>query len=334
MQASRPEDRIASRRERVHILAGVICNNNCVFCMEDDREGRERSNARTTDDVVRWVLERSRGCEEVCFTAGEPTTNPRLAAWARMARDSGARQVSLMTNGRALAYPAFARQLVAAGIGRFYVSIHGHERRLHDGLTRTPGSFDQTVAGIDNLAALKAEGIEIHTSTVLNRRNLPFLGTIYRFLRTRGVDQVVFNVPQVTGGTAAHFDALMPTYREIAGQAGRFLEEQGRTEQPVMAFLVDIPLCTTTALPDFNRGYVESHAFFAPPDYGLPTEEQASFPRTGPGNDLVCIRREDLDDRQRRKRPECARCRYDAACDGVWAHYVERRGWDEMAPAE
>ena len=34
-------------------------------------------------------------------------------------------------------------------MNRFYVSIHGHTKKLHEGLTRTPESFEQTVAGLD-----------------------------------------------------------------------------------------------------------------------------------------------------------------------------------------
>ena len=94
------EERIANREERVHILTGAICNNNCIFCMEEDRDARYVTNSATTDERVRWVLDQNRGCEEVCFTSGEPTTNKRLPAWARMARDAGVHKISVMTNAR------------------------------------------------------------------------------------------------------------------------------------------------------------------------------------------------------------------------------------------
>jgi hypothetical protein len=34
------EARIAGKAPRVHILTGAVCNNNCIFCMEEDRDGR------------------------------------------------------------------------------------------------------------------------------------------------------------------------------------------------------------------------------------------------------------------------------------------------------
>ena len=328
------EDRIASKQERVHILTGAVCNNNCVFCMEEDRDARYVTNSATTDEVVQWILGNNRGCEEVCFTSGEPTTNPRLPQWVRWAKEHGARTVSVMTNGRALSYEKYARGLVAAGMNRFYVSIHGHNAKLHEGLTRTPGSFEQTVGGLDRIAALKRYGVQLHTSTVITKRNLPAMGEIYRFLREHGVGQVVFNVMQANGRANTHFEQIFPKYTEIARVAAEFLAEQTQREARVMAFLVDIPLCTTTALPDFNRGYVESYVHFEPvaAAHEVLAAEEKEARRTGADGQLVQIRRSDLDDAERRKRDECRTCRYEPVCEGVWSNYLRRYGWDEMVP--
>jgi len=327
------QERIEGRQERVHILTGAVCNNNCVFCMEEDREGRIVTNSATTDEVVKWILGKNRGCEEVCFTSGEPTTNKALGRWVRWAKEHGVRRISVMTNGRALSYDRYAKALVAAGMNRFYISIHGHEKKLHEGLTRTPDSFEQTVAGIDQIARLKAHGVELHTSTVITKRNLPAMADIYRFLRAHGVDQVVFNVMQANGRADTYFEQIFPRYTEIARVAAEFIREQQRRESQVMAFLVDIPLCTTEALPDFNRGYVESYAHYEPPASSPAlAPERVSERLGGPDGQLVQIKRSDLDDAERQKRAECGQCRYERHCEGVWHNYLRRYGWDEMVP--
>jgi MoaA/NifB/PqqE/SkfB family radical SAM enzyme len=250
-----------------------------------------------------------------------------------MASDAGVRRISVMTNGRALSHEPYARLLISAGIRRFYVSIHGHDAKLHEGLTRTPGSFDQTVAGLDVLARYRRHGIEVHTSTVITKRNLPHLTEIYRFLRAHGVDQVVLNVMQANGRADTHFDQLFPRYRDIAEAARAFLDAQRAIEARPPVFLVDIPLCTTEGIPDFHRGYVESYAHYEPTSGGghdleLPAARDAAVR----GEALVQIRRADLDDAARSKRAECARCRYDTICEGVWSNYLRRHGWEEMAP--
>lgn len=324
-------ERIERQGVRLHVSIGAICNNNCVFCMEEDREGRYVNNSAMTKQRVRWMLEQHRGAEEVCFTSGEPTTRPELPEFVTWARELGYERISMMTNGRRFAHFPYAVALVKAGMNRVYVSIHGHEKKLHEGLTRTPDSFEQTVAGIDSIAKLSRFGVELHTSTVLTDRNLPYLKEIYSFLRSRGVHQVVFNVMQANGRANTYFEQIFPKYTEIAERFRAFLSEIDETS--AMAFLVDIPLCTTEGISDFNRGFVEKH-------FHYDIESQAILdgfsPETrraeGKGKGLVLLMREDLDSAERTKQPSCQSCRYDRQCEGVWRNYTRRYGWDEFVP--
>jgi MoaA/NifB/PqqE/SkfB family radical SAM enzyme len=321
-------ERLARRRERLHVAVGTECNNNCLFCVEANRARRRIANAAITLERVRAILEAHRGVEEVCFTSGEPTTRPELGAMVRVARELGFRTVSLMTNGRRLAYPGYAASLAAAGVTRFCISIHGYERWLHEGLTRTPGSFAQTVSGLGEVARLRPEGVTLHTSTVVTTRNLPHLRELYRYLRARGVEQVVLNVMQATGRAEEHFARLFPPYRDIVAAFGALLH--AATEPRPMAFLVDVPLCLTEGVPDFNRGFVERQFHYEASPHvvpDLPEERAAAGVRA-----LARVSRDDLDRAERRKRAECATCRHEPLCEGVWRAYVERRGWDEFVP--
>lgn len=324
-------ERIHKQAERVHISLGAVCNNNCVFCMEEDRDARYVNNSAMTGDRVRWILESHRGAEEVCFTSGEPTTNESLPEYVAWGKALGFRRISVMTNGRRLGYAPYAAKLVKAGMNRFYVSIHGHTKKLHEGLTRTPDSFEQTLAGIDVIARIKRFGVELHTSTVVTKRNVPHFLDVYRFLRAHGVDQVVFNVMQANGRADTYFEQIFPSYTEIADSFRGFVRDVG--EAKPQAFLVDIPLCTTEGIPDFNRGYVEKYRHFdLEQTAGLPIERREERKQGGKGIGLVLVTRSDLDDQERSKRPECATCRYEPACEGVWKNYTRRYGWDELTP--
>jgi MoaA/NifB/PqqE/SkfB family radical SAM enzyme len=317
--------RIERRRERLHIALGTECNNNCIFCVEADRAGRRAANAAMTVERVGAILAAHRDAEEVCFTSGEPTTRPDLASLVRLARELGFGTVSLMTNGRRLAYPGYAAALAAAGITRLCISIHGHEPRLHDGMTRTPGSFVQTVAGLEQAARLRAAGVELHTSTVVTRRNLPKLPELVHFLRSRGVDQIVLNVMQPTGRAEQHFARLFPRYRAIVDAFSALLAALG--EPRARVFLVDVPLCASERLPDFNRGFVERQLH-----YELRRDARTEPAQAAPLTALERVSRDDLDRVERRKRAECSACRYEPVCEGVWRIYLEHYGWDELMP--
>jgi len=331
--ASEPSiaDRMSARDERIHVSIGAVCNNNCVFCMEEDREGRYVNNSAMTAERVRWILEQNRGAEEVCFTSGEPTTRPELPDLVSTAKSLGYRKISVMTNGRRLSHLPYAALLAKAGMNRFYVSIHGHTKKLHEGLTRTPDSFEQTVAGLASIAKLARFGVELHTSTVLTDRNLPHLLDIYRFLREHGVHQVVFNVMQANGRADTYFEQIFPRYTDTAAAFRRFLEDVG--EPRPMAFLVDIPLCTTEGIADFNRGYVERYKHFDLDSQAvLETTKRPDRAQEGRGRGLVLVTRQDLDEAQRDKRDACGTCKYHPSCEGVWRNYLKRYGWDEFSP--
>ena len=344
--ASTPMDvteRIANQNRRVHVNIGAVCNNNCIFCMEEDRDGRYVENSAVTPEVVMKILDQNRGSEEICYTSGEPTTNPNLPNYVKWARERGFRQISTMTNGRMLSQPQYALSLITAGMNRFYVSIHGHTQKLHEGLTRTPGSFAQTVRGLDVITAMKKRfRLDLHTSTVVTKRNLPLMPEIYAFLRAHGVDQVVFNVMQVNGRADTYFEQIYPRYSEVAATFKRFVEGAEETARgvPVMAFLVDIPLCTTVGIPDFNRGYVEQHTHYktlAEAEHLMGEGVIIPVNRLMAGDTgqaFVEMSRADLDEAKRQFRAECDRCQYRGSCEGVWGNYLSRNGWEEFVPVE
>lgn len=309
-------DRIASQAERLHVPVGVACNNNCLFCMEEDRSTRARLNAFDLRRL-RDVLEAHPHAEEVCFTSGEPTLNDALPAFVRTARELGPWRVSLMTNGRRLAYPRFALELVKAGLQQVYVSIHGHQANLHDALTRTPGSFEQTVEGLRNLQCLSRAGVKVHSSTVLTRRNVMVQAEVYAFLTELGVEQIVFNAIQVTGRAMRHAERLVPSYTQVRQGFEQLLMRARDAGQ--RAFLVDVPMCITEQLADRHRGFVERHVHYELDAHG------GGLRRVDSGQ---------LDDRFRVHGVACSACARRLLCPGVYRSYVQRFGWDELKAVE
>jgi cyclic pyranopterin phosphate synthase len=279
---------------------------------------------------VRRVLEAHLGAHEVCFTSGEPTTHPKLADFVALARGLGYRRVSLMTNARRLGYERYAAALVAAGLNRVYVSIHGHTRALHEGLTRTPGSFEQTLAGLRAMVRLARARVEINTSTVLTRRNVEAQLEIYEMLEREGVGQIVFDALQVNGRAETFFDQVVPRYAEVRRGFERLLDRS--SDGGARAYLVDVPPCVTEGLPDARRGYMEEHMHYEPGDArkpGVPVE-----PSSGEEGEILLrrVRTAELDCLFRSHGEACGACRYRGVCPGAYLGYTRRFGWQELVP--
>lgn len=344
--------------ERLHVDIGISCNNNCLFCMEEDRQGRAQRVGRLNPEDIRRILDSNVGRKEVVFVSGEPTLSPHFLDYVRHAHKAGYQRVGVISNGRRFAYAPFVVDCLRAGLNHVIISLHGPTPQVHDGLTRTPKSFEQALAGIKNLSPYRARGLRLDTSTVLTRRNCKqeILEVHLALLRPL-VDQMVFNVIQPFGRGKTHFDSLVMRYREAAEELGRFFEAHAHEELPI--FLVDIPYCTTEAcgIPDRARGYVERYCHFEVSDApksavvapalqgevlsgGAQVKQVQADPQPGCGpladdmEGLVAKHRDAQEQTQKVKYPSCLECAYHPICDGVWANYVARYGFDEFVPVK
>ncbi len=249
----------------------------------------------------------------MCFTTGEPTLNPLLPWLIRTAREAGYDEIALITNGRRLADEAYLARLLDAGLNLLTISIHGGQARLHDGLTRTPGAFAQTLRGLRNAAPW----IRLHTSTVITQRNLRSLKPLLALLGRVGVQQAVLNIVKPRGRAHDRAEKLVPNYREVSTTVAGVLASLGKSAPP--AFLEDMPPCATEDLPDVVRGVLEHNLRYDLIDErGESRYEEFDRDRTEGG--------------LRSKRPECSDCQYDAVCLGVWSRYLEIHGWDGLDP--
>lgn len=332
--------------ERLHICVGPACNNNCIFCIEEDRETRFRVLANQTPMDVRRMLEAGSRARQAMFVSGEPTLNARLPEYVTMARDLGFASVGLITNGRRLAYRSYARTLLEAGLDHVLVSIHGPDAQTHDALTRTNGSYSQTLAGIANLASLKDEfrRLQVHTAFCVTRRNLEGVERFIESMRPYRIDQHVFNVMMPEGRGGRFFSTLMPRYRDVAAEFAR-LADALPPDVRRRVFLLDIPWCVTQGLPDSLRGWVERYFTYemhgSCPVPGLEAT-MAEACAGGPGfqadalagdrGSYLFVTKAAHDSVVRAKRPECARCRCEPACPGVQSAYADAFGWDEFEP--
>ncbi len=326
----------------LHLLTGAKCNNNCLFCMEQDRQARAAHVGGQRLEDLRAMLAHHEDREEVLFTSGEPTLNPDLLKLVQWASEEGYRTIGLITNGRLLAYPGVARRLVARGINRVTVSIHGHTARLHDSLTRTPGSHAQSRAALSNLLRLRAAGgqrgrLEVRTATVITRRNLPHMGAVLASLSRGAPDKHVLNMVMPVGRAARRFRTIVPRYTEVA-RALASLAETSPAWLP-RAALVDMPVCVGRSLPPSLWGEPEAFTQYeAVGSSGL----QEHCPGADAGEDGATVAGEERDyyptGRARKdlvlreQEGPCRECAARPVCAGVYRRYVEARGHGELTP--
>jgi len=125
---------------------GFLCNQDCWFCPQS-RAWMDPPRAL----VETWLAELARaGVDMVTLTGGEPTAYPWFCETVAEARRLGLATL-VQTNAVRFAREPFVRRAREAGLDLAFVSFHSHEAEVCDALTRSPGTWRKTVAGIHQL---------------------------------------------------------------------------------------------------------------------------------------------------------------------------------------
>ena len=176
-----PFSQVLSAPIRMDLALTFRCQNNCLHCYAG---GPHETPELSTEDWKR-VMDRLHelGVFIYTFTGGEPTLREDLPELLAHAQRIGA-VTGLITNGRRLKDEEYVESLVEAGLDFVQITLESHLPEVHDAITQSPGSWEETVEGIRRIVPTP---IYATTNTTLNRMNADhFLETI-QFIHDLGV---------------------------------------------------------------------------------------------------------------------------------------------------
>jgi len=207
----------------MEIFLGSECNNNCRFCCAKD----------FISEPFNRILEKIKKAGKINFTGGEPTLKKRLPELIEYA---GEKEVEITTNGRMFSYDKFTKKIVESGLDRAIVSVHGHKSSLHDYLTRSEGSFEQTKKGLKKLK----EFVPVQANVLVNTVNYRSLPKITEMVVGEGVESVCFIYP-VLGGNIFNYLWFFPDFGDIENVLNDSIKVAKRNG--VRAEVLNVPRC-------------------------------------------------------------------------------------------
>lgn len=295
------------------LITGYSCNNNCKFCVDADKR---RLPEKSTQQIISEMLEAKRaGRTYLELIGGEPTIRPDCLLLVETAKKIKFRTILMATNGKMLAYPDFAKKLVRAGVTSIIFSIHGHNARLHDSLTRSAGSFKQLLKGVKNVRNAGLTNIGSNTTIVKqNFRSLPKIAEVLLGVGIRN-SEFIF-VDPTHGGPKHDFKGLVPRISEAAPYIKTCLDI-GKKHKANHWHIRYVPLCHFVGyeaqVSELREKRYFQTAHIAPDFRNLDVENsRAEFARIKNGS--------------------CATCRYFKRCEGIWKEYAAHYGTDELRP--
>jgi MoaA/NifB/PqqE/SkfB family radical SAM enzyme len=209
------------------IALGFTCNNACIFCAQGELRSRPEDPSRGLVGArIDALVDAIEPGETVAFMGGEPTLEERLPAWIRAADARGAARILVQTNGRRLAYPAYAQALREASTRLVLdASLHGSTEPMHDYHTSAAGSFRQTILGLRNA---RAQRIEASITTVITRSNFRHLVEIVTLANALGARAVRFAPAEAYGSAARAADRVIPAWDLVKPHLVRAVAEATR----------------------------------------------------------------------------------------------------------
>ncbi|MCX7944398.1 MAG: radical SAM protein [Deltaproteobacteria bacterium] len=293
--------------KRVDVKVGFSCNNKCLFCVQ----GRKRYDIGdfSTKEIIKKLEEARKVADSIVFTGGEITIRKDFFELLLYAKSLKFKTIQIQTNGRMFAYKKFCEDAIKAGANEFSPALHGHTASLHDFLTRSRGSFEQTVNAIKNLKSLNQY---VLTNSVITKSNFRHLPELANLLVKLGVDQYQFAFVHPVGTAYEYFDRIVPRMKMIEPFVKKGLDIGIKARKRVMTEA--IPYCIMSGYEDFIAEKIIPITTIY--DANLVIKNYTEF-RINEG---------------KLKGPRCKICKYYKVCEGPWREYPERFGFDEFEP--
>lgn len=215
--------------ETAIVRVNFHCNQACRFCFVSTHL------PPPSDDAVKAAIARV-GTGPIIFSGGEPTLNPKLLEWIRLARAQGVQSIELQTNAMRID-ESYARAL---DIDVALVSLHAADAQTSDAITEAPGTFDKTVRGIDALARTE---IELRLNFVFCERNRTQFSEFVDFVGARWPKaKIVVSFVASSTELVPRDASLIPRYCDILPHLAEGIR---RARVPVVGFesMCGIPLC-------------------------------------------------------------------------------------------
>lgn len=243
-----------------------------------------------TEDVKKDILRVRENYDFVTFMGREPTMRSDLLELITYAKGLEFSGISMATNGRALAYEAYAKSLINSGLTQLVMSFYGSTSEIYDSQAQVRGAYDQAIKAIKNVISLKSDKLSFLINIPVNRRNYMDLENTVKLLLELGVREmnILWVAPLSKKSNSKEIIGRMSELGNLAAAIAVKYKEKARF------WLNEFLPCS------LNREYRE--LFFN------------------------CLEKNSL----KRRISLCETCSYAEQCDGVLSSYIDMYGAEEF----
>ncbi|HDZ76481.1 MAG TPA: radical SAM protein [Candidatus Omnitrophica bacterium] len=228
-------------KNRYYILRLMgACNNNCKICMVSQEI--KKSSHMPLSLMLNKIKLQKKGTT-IDFFGGEPTLHPFFMKALEFTRERGF-SATIATNGRMFFYDDYVKKIARLGVESIRVSLYGNTAKIHDYITNSEGSFDQTIMGLRNIVRNK---IAVRVNIVVTKLNYKHLKEIVVLLRSIGVRMIKFSNLSISGNLLKN-KALIPDLEKVKPCLESAVRYSRKKKMSV--YIEKTPLCL---LPELHK---------------------------------------------------------------------------------
>jgi len=298
-------------------LGGIIlhpyCSNHCVFC--NGRKSAKPSELRQQKDkVYRNLLDfQKAGIDRISISGGDPIEYEEIIPLIKYIKKQGFQFVKLSSHGRRLSDESFLEEFISSGINQVRIPLYGSTAKVHDSITRSKGSFDETLKGIREL--LEKSQIQVQISSLIVKQNKDDLLNLIDLVNGLGIKDFYFSIPCILKNKEGYSSYYIPL--KDLQQAVRKAYHYSLEKNFDLHFK-EIPFCVFGIIDREKINNIN-----APPDLGKhcqPPEEYRTHIKDLPSY------------RIKTKPKMCSKCRCFNFCDGFFLNDFEIFGTGDLEP--
>jgi len=243
------------------------CNNNCTICMLSGLKQKmppiSFSNFR---QLINDIVE-DKKFDNLILSGAEVTTFDDLERYIRYAYSTGwFKKIQIQTNGRKLCDKEYLKRIIDSGVNEFFLSLHGREA-VHDEITRSRGSFIETLKGIQNLELFD---VNVITNTVLTRFNYDEVVPLMVLVSQTSVSEMqLWNYFPMEKGDSNDFIVSMGDFCDLLPGLFSGISSSGKA-----VVLKSFPECLSIGEPGF---FDSLHPATILPDFFWKTFDESNF---------------------------------------------------------
>ena len=291
------------------LKVGYLCNNNCIFCVRGDNQPKDF----VSFEILKERLRKYRGeYTKLLITGGEPTIHRNIIQILDEAHRLGY-EITLETNARVI---NDSNLLEKIEIVKLVVITHleSYNPIIHDALSRTQGSFYQTVSAVMKLRKTCEKLFIKVMITKLNYRDILLTA---KFISKLKADRIWFVFLDPSGYACRYFSTIVPTYTTIRPYLDNALSWL-MANTKIEIRLENFPYC---CVDDESRSFIWFQTTVNQ------REMFGCFPSKKKDDTYYCI----IEKLKRKKKiASCSNCKYSHVCEGVYRKYVQTYGENEF----